>query len=83
MNILGNATLYFSTRMQSLLSAEERGGLAQLMHRRMVLDNFSCSGLMASTPGKPRSCTGPILFIKTGGFFLKTLMEVAKKNQKF
>lgn len=82
--ILANATLYFSTRMQSLPSAEEGGGLAQLIYRRMVLlDNFSCSGLMASTPGKPRSCTGPILFIRTGGFFLKTLMEVAKKNQKF
>lgn len=38
---------------------------------------------MASSPGKPRSCTGPILFTRTGAFFLKTLMEVAQKTQKF
>lgn len=78
-----NATLHFSTRMQPLPSAEEGRGLAQLIHRRMVLlDYFSCSGLMASSPGKPRSCTGPILFTRTGGFFLKTPTEVAKKNKK-
>lgn len=64
-------------------SAEEGRDLAQVIHRRMVLlDNFSCSGLMASSPGKLRSCTGLILFTRTGGVFLKILTEVAKKNKK-
>lgn len=80
--ILSNAALYFSTRI-SAISAEEGRGLAQLINRRMVLlDNFSCSGLMASSPGKPRRCTGPILFTRIGGVSLKPLQKWSK-NSKF
>lgn len=39
--------------------------------KKVLLDNFSCSGLMVSAPGKMRSCTGPILFTMTRGLFLK------------
>lgn len=60
-----------------------RRGFSSTDTQKNVLDNFSCSGLMVSTPGKMRSCTGPILFTVTRGLFLKTFTEVAKKNQKF